>query len=242
MTSSGAKPSANLPSSQLPPGWDVERLERVLFAAGSGLVRAGWVVLPDDFQDLVQSFLARFWEKMLPKFDSKRASFATYVHSHFVWFAKSWIIKERRLRQKQVDLDQVRDVYRISLVDAAEHAELSKNIHTAVNQLPQPTRDILLAYLSSDAPSQRELASKWKTTRHDIRTHLISGLGNLLVQFSKPSDVTSRDWKVFVCIYRDELTVAETARLLGLPGQEIRKICNSLLLRLAGTTSRQFKL
>lgn len=216
----------------LPPGWDVQRLQRLMLAAISALVRSGWFVAPDDVHDLSQSFLAHFWEELLPKWDAQRASFATYVYSQFAWFAKSWLLDNQRSRQKLADLEVFRDRYRQSAAEIAEQRELLLLTQKAFDRLSLLTQSILSAYLSADRPSQRELAARFHTTRHDIRNHLANGIGELLVQFPQPADISPNDWRVLLCLYSQGLTVAETSRYLHRPWVEIRDIRDALLSRL----------
>lgn len=222
----------------LPTGWDAARLHRLLFRALATLAAQGWVVAPHDLPDLVQSFLAELWGELLSKWEADRSSFATYVYNQFVWFAKSWLQDERRFQQKQVDIDALRESWHPSVREVAEQEELTELIKDALGHLPRTTRAILTSYLSADRPSERALAKKYAKTRHDIRNHLVEGIGRILVEFPRPTDTSVEDWNVLLCLYGRGLTVAETSQLLQRDVSVVQQIRSGLLSRLARSIRR----
>jgi len=202
-----------------------------LYRALSDLARLGWIVPIGEAEDVISSFVLDLTHGLLPRWDSTRAGFATYVYHQFKWSVKGRLQKDARFRQQNVDFHSIVDARHRAPQDVAESNELAGIVADASRRLPAETREILELYLVN--PSERSVANTLGKSRHEIRNHLADGFGTLLVDFPRPDYISENDWNVLQCLYAKGLTIPETARLLKRNVSELQELRNGLLSRLS---------
>lgn len=141
------------------PSWDEAyvRYRPLLFSALSGLAKHGFAASPDDGLDLIHDFFLDAWHPLVRNYDWKRAKFETYVYASFVRFARPRIIRLHRWNDALVqpsgltmlDTAEVR-------VEPPETAQRDiKAVSVAAAKLVPFERELLIAYVSSPATSER---------------------------------------------------------------------------------------
>ena len=126
---------------------------------------------------------------LVRNYDWKRAKFETYVYASFVRFARPRIIRLHRWNDALVqpsgltmlDTAEVR-------VEPPETAQRDiKAVSAAAAKLVPFERELLIAYVSSPATSERDLARRYSLTRYRLRMLLADALAKTAVHLGETS-------------------------------------------------------
>lgn len=219
------------------PSWDEAyvRYRPLLFSALSGLAKHGFAASPDDGLDLIHDFFLDAWHPLVRNYDWKRAKFETYVYASFVRFARPRIIRLHRWNDALVqpsgltmlDTAEVR-------VEPPETAQRDiKAVSAAAAKLVPFERELLIAYVSSPATSERDLARRYSLTRYRLRMLLADALAKTAVHLGETSALDDAERSVILALWHEGRTVKEAARVLERPLSEIQAMRTQFFQRLS---------
>lgn len=159
--------TVDLSTGALPQDWDYKRLQSLLLRCLADAARQGRIVPPNEYEEVIQGFLAEFFERKLPHFDSSRGSFATFAYSEFNWYLRRWLIEYRQWRAKRREFDWLCEPEEKQSDDsAAEWDELREQMHAALESMPGPAGEVFRSFIGSDLRSERALAERFGLTRY----------------------------------------------------------------------------
>ena len=93
----------------------------------------------------------------------------------------------------------------------------------AVHRLPEREREFLQQYLHGSRGSERKLAEANGLSRYAAREQLVRIIGKVIATFGQPGSNEYPDWRVAEAIWLDDRTVDETAALLGLTVEAVKR-------------------
>lgn len=195
----------------------------LLFGALAKLAAQGFVAQPTDAADLVHDFFVEAWPGIAHRFNPQQASFPTYMYAAFVRFARPRIVRLQRQRGALLDPAEL-----IDLADATaatpgpEHDLDLRRVRECIAALPASQRNLLDRWLNASRSSEREVARDIGVSRYEMRQRLIEALGQVSTALGALSGVGDVDRDVALAIWRDGLTVRETAARLGLTPKQVR--------------------
>jgi RNA polymerase sigma factor (sigma-70 family) len=211
------------------------RYRPLLLSALAKLATRGFATIPDDGMDLIQDFFVDAWGPVVARYDSRQAKFETYLYACFVNYARPRIIRLSRWRQMLMPPDALAEAASGDLRSVTEDETLPDRtlIRHAVSALPPVERDILAAYVSGDAGSERQLAARFGLTRYRLRLSLSNALGRLAVALNERGSFGNREWAVLAELWHNARTVRETAGVLRLPVSDVQAMRTRWFARLA---------
>lgn len=205
-------------------GTAFKRLKPLLFGALSKLARQGFIVSPPDGVDLIHDFLTEEIPGLKQRFDPAKGDFSGYAYQAFIRFARPRIM---RLQRFQHSLVSIEDLERLSGGDTKAELELAPDyqqpLEQAIEELPPLEGSVLKTYIGANVPSERLVAKGLGLSRYQVRETLVSALGHVIVQLSRPPDLPERDWKVARALWHDQRTPGEAASYLGMTTHQVRQ-------------------
>lgn len=195
----------------------------LLFSALGNLARKGFVVPPADALDLIHDFFVEAWAGLQERFDESLASRSTYIYAAFVRFARPRIMRLQRQRASLIDPADLADLLEGPHHEPEPDEQVGWNrIGQAIQQLPSSDRLLLDAWLNARDGSERDTARQLNVSRYEVRRQLIEVLGQISASAGAITDRPSVDKQVAMAVWRDGLTVAETAARTGITLQQAR--------------------
>jgi hypothetical protein len=198
-------------------------LKPLLFHALSKLARQGFVVSPDDALDLIHDFLAHEFGGLQRNYNPQKGGFRTYAYNAFVRFARPRIMELQRFQESLVDPEAL-DL--ISAPDTNYELQWSggieRDVTRAIDLLPSNEASLLLTYLNSRVPSERLLAQGLRISRYEVRQTLLRALGRVVTQLGRPPGIAEKDWSVARALWKERMTIAETALSQNLTPHQAR--------------------
>jgi len=207
------------------------QLMPLFFGALGRLARQGFVVSPADGMDLIHDFFAEAWGGLVAHYDPNKGSFEGYAYVGFVQFSRPRIVRLQRWQLSLVDSDEF-DAFATSGSEVISDLDEAK-VRDAIAALPPNEQEILQRYLYSDSTSKRLVAREFQLTRYRLREILVDALGRVAVSLDQPPGVSLQDWDVACALWRDRRTFEETAAVLSLTAEQVRRANkrNSLFLQ-----------
>jgi RNA polymerase sigma factor (sigma-70 family) len=190
------------------------------------LARQGFVLPPQDFEDLKHDFFAYSWKGLSERYDPACGSPDGYVYGAFVRFARQRILRTQKWRLRLRDLadlaDQVAEPARPSPLDAVVRREELAALHEALAELPSERRALLLEYFTLGSRSKRQLARKYQMSRYQLDELLINGFGQLVARLGERGAWTLPDRQLAFALWCEGRELEETATRLGQPVAQVR--------------------
>lgn len=223
MTTTRAGTDAEWPSIRSGGDWTAEyhRSKRLLFGALSRLAATGYPVPPTEGLDLIHDFFIEAWDGLARRYEPERGRRDTYIFASFVRFARPRIGRLRRLRATLVSPAEIGAM----LEGQPDPREADGGDLAAVRRVldaqPPDRRDLLVAYLDGERPSERELARRFDITRYELRLRLADALGRTAVALGKASGFPDPDRAIALALWRDNRSPKEAAAFLEIPIPEI---------------------
>lgn len=97
-----------------------------------------------------------------------------------------------------------------------------KAVSVAAAKLVPFERELLIAYVSSPATSERDLARRYSLTRYRLRMLLADALAKTAVHLGETSALDDAERSVILALWHEGRTVKEAARVLERPLSEIQ--------------------
>jgi RNA polymerase sigma factor (sigma-70 family) len=196
----------------------------LLFNALSRLARRGYVTPPDEGLDLIHDFFLEAWDGVNYAYDPAKSKFETYLYGSFVQFARPRIIRLRRWREGLVQPSDLAELApsRLTVEATQEFQPDLAAIANAVSRLSDFDRNVLLAYLTDQASSERELAQRFSLTRYRLRMCVADAFGKMAVHLGDMGPIGGLLRSVLLALWRDGRTVKETAQLLEISIPEVQ--------------------
>jgi DNA-directed RNA polymerase specialized sigma24 family protein len=193
----------------------------VLFRALGALAKSGFSVPPSEALDLIHDFFLDGWPLVRTHYNSKKGPLPNYVYVSFVHYARPRIVKLNRLRSALIDPETLVE---FEAPPQNPHRNLELQQWTEVIQrLPEREREFLQEYLHGSRGSERKLAEATGLSRYAVREHLVRVIGKVIAGFGQPPSGEYADWRVAEAIWLDDRTVDETAALLGLTAEAVKR-------------------
>jgi RNA polymerase sigma factor (sigma-70 family) len=202
------------------------------------MARTGYVVQPDDGQDLFQDFFLNEWPKVLSHFDPHKGRFEPYLARAFFLFARPRIVALRRWQRRLRDTRLLAE--RFSGAEPRLEWEETERAREVLQSLSTPGREILRSFLSEPPASERSLAKQYRLTRYEVRQLLAEALGTVLAELGA-SSLPPREQRVAHELWRQGRSVQSTAAYLDLPVPEVQAIRNRLIAGLLGALRHKHK-
>jgi RNA polymerase sigma factor (sigma-70 family) len=209
-----------------------ERHLGLLYTVLGELAEEGFPAHPADATDLMHDFLAESWTSLVSHYDPSQAQFTTYLRAAFKYFARKAITRSWHERNIVSSLEATRYEPAFESPDPTLTFEQSVDIDRALKALPARQREVLRGYLARSHDSERELGRRLSLSRRSVHALLADALGRLVVQFARPEDIGPGDWSVARQLWRNGLSVAAIAHLLGLTTAQVRAAQGRLLATL----------
>lgn len=199
------------------------RYRPLLLRALGTLARNGFSVPISDGADLIQDFFLSEWPKINVNYEERKGTFANYLFRAFVQFARPRIVRIRRWQLQLASPEELSE-----LEPAVEEPDLVFGLEferwlRLIENLSAENRRFLSDYLHQVKGSQRELAGIRGVSRYSVREAVIRILGSLVATYGDPGLASSDDWKVAQAIWRQKRTILETAELLGMSPEQVRR-------------------
>jgi hypothetical protein len=93
----------------------------------------------------------------------------------------------------------------------------------AIHSLPERERQFLQRYLHGSRGSERKLATATGLSRYAVREQVVRVIGKVIAGFGQPPRGEYADWRVAEAIWLDDRTIDETAALLGLTAEAVKR-------------------
>lgn len=193
----------------------------VLFRALGALAKSGFAVPPSEALDLIHDFFLEGWPSVRTHYNPKKGSLPNYVYVSFVHYARPRIVKLNRLRSALIAPERLEE---LEAPPQNYHTKLELEQWTdVIHHLPERDREFLQGYLSGSPGSERKLAETTGLSRYAVREQLVRVIGKLIAAFGQPPGGEYADWRVAEAIWLDDRTVDETAALLGLTAEAVKR-------------------
>lgn len=199
----------------------------LLYAALGRMALQGFVVPPNDANDLVHDFFVDAWGGLERRYEPARASVSTYVYAAFVRFARPRIVRLHRFNRTLRDPAEITRLGDV-IWEPTQAIEVSSDlelVHESVLNLPDVLQEALELWLDADKNSERDIAKDLGVSRYELRRRLIDALGRLTVAIGGLSEVSQLDRDVANAVWHCGLTIGEAAGQLGLPYQQVKNAC-----------------
>lgn len=202
----------------------------LLLSGLSRLARQGYRADPATALDLIHDFYLEALPGLFDRFDIRRGRFSTYLYGAFLHFARPRIVRQMRWQAMLADLDE----YRGALPRAApEFSDAAADAAAdALARLPKPLHKVVVARIV-DGLSERDTAKQLKLSRYFVRQHLTEALGRIAVALGEDRRIPEDLRPMALKLWRDERSLMEIARELGLSRAEARRRYHELLDRLS---------
>lgn len=200
------------------------RLRPVLFRALAALAKNGFVAPATDALDLIHDFFLDAWPQVKANYDPGRGSLEGYVYVAFVHYARPQIVELKRLWNTLVDPAWLGDVESPGSIgqEVIPTPDLDRWC-IAMGRLATTDRRLLMQYLHEARGSERSLARRLGLSRHAAREQLIRVLGEAVTKFGRPPGTRHQDWRVAQAVWGEKRTIHETASLLGLTTEQVKR-------------------
>jgi DNA-directed RNA polymerase specialized sigma24 family protein len=193
----------------------------VLLRALGALARSGFVVPPSEALDLIHDFFVDGWPSVRTHYNRKKGPLPNYVYVSFVHYARPRIVKLNRLRSALIDPETL-EKFEAPLQNSHGKLELQQWTE-AIHSLPERERQFLQRYLHGSRGSERKLAMATGLSRYAVREQLVRVIGKVIAGFGQPPRGEYADWRVAEAIWLDDRTIDETAALLGLTAEAVKR-------------------
>ena len=203
-------------------GADYRQYTPMLFRALASLAKNGFSVPPSEALDLIHDFFVDGWSSVRTHYNPKKGPLPNYVYVAFVHYARPRIVKLNRLRSALIDPEVMEQLEASSSASTDLSMDL-ENWTEAIFRLPERERQFLQQYLHGSTGSERRLAQAMGLSRYAVREELIRILGKLIAAFGRPPGGEYADWKVAEAIWLNDRTVRETAALLDMTPQAVKR-------------------
>lgn len=217
------KETTGITSLELEPAYT--KLRPLFLIALAKLARQGFVVDPTESLDLVHDFFVEEWAKVRRNYQEAKGTFEGYVFGAFVHFARPRIVRRQKLQSLRVD-PEILNAMPAKDLDPYEEWEPEHEpamVRAAMRKLPPLQRDALFRYVARPVPSERAIATKLGLSRYGLRENLIEALGHVTVLLDKPQGIPDRDWQIALAVWRDERTIDQTAKYVGVTPTQVRR-------------------
>jgi RNA polymerase sigma factor (sigma-70 family) len=199
-----------------------EQYERLFWRVLARLARLGYVLPPGESRDIIHDFYLEAWENLLDRFDPSRGKFSTYLFTAFYRFARRRIVRWHHWHRP------LRTLRELAVTEAPAPAVWEDEprlaaIRTSLARLRPEQREALQAYLAG-AEGERALALRYGMTRYRLRETLIDALGQVLADAGEDALRDTLEGRAALSLWRDGLTVPQTARLLGISAAEVQTL------------------
>lgn len=191
----------------------------LLLRALGALARSGFVVPPSEALDLIHDFFVDGWPSVRTHYNQKKGPLPNYVYVSFVHYARPRIVKLNRFRSALVDPETL-EKFEAPLEDSHGKLELQQWTE-AIHRLPERERQFLQEYLHGSRGSERKLATSTGLSRYAVREQLVRVIAKVIAGFGQPAG--GADWRVAEAIWLEDRTIDETAALLGLTTEAVRR-------------------
>jgi DNA-directed RNA polymerase specialized sigma24 family protein len=196
------------------------KLRPVFLQGLAAVARQGFVTPPSDGMDIIHDFFLEEWAAVQRTFDAAKGPLEPYVYRAFIRFARSRIVRMRRLSHATLDSRIISGLV-VPAVEPSESDLKREDIESALRTLGPDQRALLGDYLES-GDSERLIASRHRLSRYRLRKQISEALWQVAVRLWQPAAIETRDWKVAVAVWRDARSIDETAALLGLSTHQVR--------------------
>lgn len=193
----------------------------VLLRALGALAKNGFSLPPSEAMDLIHDFFLDGWPLVRANYNPRKGALLNYVYVAFVHYARPRIVKLNRLRSALVDAETL-ERCEAPAQGAQSGLELQQWMETIL-RLPGREREFLQQYLHGSRGSERKLADATGLPRYAVRERLVSIIGKLVAGLGRPPSGDYADWRVAEAIWLDDRTVRETAALLGLTSEQVKR-------------------
>jgi predicted transcriptional regulator len=229
MPRSNVRSGESAPASRISPGVpDLETAYRslrpMLFGALGKLSRQGFSVLPSDGLDMIHDFFVDEWAKVSSHYDPGKGKLESYVYAAFVNFARPRLIRLQRLQRSLVDPQELSQLAEeeAPLLEDPRSLESQLVFDRLLSRLPSEDCALLSMYVRSGRSPERALARARGVSRYQLREQLIASLGRFAVLLGQPPGIPDRDWRVALALWRDQRSISEAARVLGVTDAQAR--------------------
>ncbi len=175
---------------------------------------------PSEALDLIHDFFVDGWPSVQTHYNVKKGPLPNYVYVSFVHYARPRIVKLNRLRSALVDPETLEKI-EAPLQNSHGKLELQRWAE-AIHSLPERERQFLQQYLHGSRGSERKLATATGLSRYAVREQLVRVIGKVIAGFGQPRGEYA-DWRVAEAIWLDDRTIDETAALLGLAAEAVKR-------------------
>jgi RNA polymerase sigma factor (sigma-70 family) len=204
-------------SSHLDSGDVFESFRPLMLKALGHLARQGFVIPPQDAQDLLQSFFLSEWEPLQRTRDHDRP-LAPYLFRAFANFARNWALRESRYRRVLENASRA-----LGNLRPSEHSAWDVfDVNEALSRLSQPDRQVLQIYMKDQ--SQRSAAVALGVSRHEARQRIVEALGRFVVSLGHLPNTTEAGWDVARLMWGDQRSIEDCAIILQLDVAEVRRL------------------
>lgn len=187
------------------------------------LARRGHFVPPDEGRDVIHDFYLEAWDGVRNRHQPSLGAFSTYVVGAFVRFAKRRLAQMQAYRNRFVDFDsQFHLASDLSPLDRLESTQQVELVRSALDKLPGLQRQCLVAYVSNEGATERELAQRAATSRHTVRKALAEGLANLARAYAD-NCLSQKDADLLALAWEDGRVSEDIALRVGMSPSEVRK-------------------
>lgn len=216
-------------------GIQFEEFKGLFWRAFAKLAAQGFVVPPDEAQDVIHDFFIEEWGGIRSRYDASRGKFSSYLFIAFFRFARQRAIRLQNLRAQLVasGLFEPEDPRAQDPSEVSEHHEQLDSLRAALRSLPSDEREVLGGFLNQTRFSERLLAKRHHVSRYRLREILIDALGRVSTSLGWHPDVArSLDRKIVESLWRDGQTVQAAAARFGIPADQIRAVRTSYVEQL----------
>jgi len=212
----------------------------VLLRALGALAKRGFAVSFDDGIDLIHEFFLSQWEAVSVNYDHAKGPFGPYIYKAFIQFARPRIVKLRRWQSQLTSPELMMALpLRHSIDESTVVSELDLKIwQELINKLPDRDRNLLTNYLTIFGGSERNMARSLGLSRYVVRESILIILGQLIINYRNPELTNIDDWKVAQAVWGQCRTIQETANLLRISPERVRRANNRNVEFLAGVLRR----
>lgn len=213
------------------------KFQPLFYHALASLARQGFVAQPDDALDLIHEFFADAWAGLSAHYNPASGLVAPYIYSAFTQFARRYVMRGFRARQRFSDLAELADQVASRSAPPLEFLVQKEQVDAldqALQRLPSLQRRVLLDFFASGSGSRRMLAARYEFTRYRCDEVLLAAFGGLILRMGEHDIWPPADQELAFALWYEGRTPKEAAARLCTLVPQVHETRQRLVKRLAG--------